>query len=136
MPAERITAPEAYDTLTGDPDAVLVDVRTPAEWTYVGIPDLHEIGKRVIRVPWQDETGTPNHGFLDDLDRAGVDREQTVMFLCRSGGRSQAAADAALDAGFTRPLNVADGFEGPLDDEGHRGTVEGWKVAGLPWRQG
>jgi len=59
-----------------------------------------------------------------------------VLFLCRSGARSRAAAMAATAAGYARAYNVAEGFEGDLDAEGHRGRVNGWKVAGLPWRQG
>lgn len=136
MPAERITPSQAYTMLTEEADAVLVDVRTPAEWRFVGGPDLADIDKPVVRIPWQDESGTPNAAFVDDLVREGVSAGQNVLFLCRSGGRSQAAADAAREAGFERAFNVAGGFEGPVDERGHRGSVDGWKVAGLPWRQG
>jgi rhodanese-related sulfurtransferase len=60
--------------------------------------------------------------------------ERPVLFLCRSGVRSAAAAEAAARAGYAHAYNVTEGFEGPLDADGHRG-VSGWKAAGLPWRQ-
>ena len=126
---------EAYELLAQDPDAVLVDVRTRAEWTYVGLPDLAPLGKELVRVEWQRyPDGGPNHAFLDELAAAGVDPERPVLFLCRSGVRSAAAAETASRSGFSQAYNVRDGFEGPLDADGHRG-VRGWRAAGLPWRQ-
>lgn len=127
---------EAYAALQADPAAVLVDVRTSAEWSYVGLPDLTGIGKRVVPVEWQRfPDGSVNAHFLDELRAAGVVEGAPIYFLCRSGVRSAAAAAAATRAGLGPAYNVAEGFEGPLDPEGHR-TVSGWKVAGLPWRQG
>ena len=134
--APKISARDAYESLASDADAVLVDVRTPAEWTYVGVPDLNGLSKDVVRISWQDTSGNPNPSFVDDLRRAGIAEDQPVMFLCRSGGRSQSAADAALAEGFENAVNVAGGFEGPPDENGRRGTVDGWKAADLPWRQG
>jgi rhodanese-related sulfurtransferase len=133
--AGDISPKQAYDVLAKEPDAVLVDVRTRAEWIYVGIPDLRALGKDVVRVEWQRyPDGAPNHGFLDELVEAGVDPDRTVLFLCRSGVRSAAAAETASQAGYGRAYNVAEGFEGPLDADGHRGS-SGWRAAGLPWRQ-
>ncbi|TQL59913.1 rhodanese-related sulfurtransferase [Oryzihumus leptocrescens] len=127
---------EAYAALESDPAAVLVDVRTTAEWSYVGLPDLTGLGKRVLPVEWQRfPDGSVNERFLDQLRDAGVTEGAPIYFLCRSGVRSAAAAAAATRAGLGPAYNVADGFEGPLDGQGHR-SVSGWKVAGLPWRQG
>ena len=127
---------EAYAALESDPAAVLVDVRTSAEWSYVGLPDLTGLGKRVLPVEWQRfPDGSVNENFLDQLRDAGVTEGAPIYFLCRSGVRSAAAAAAATRAGLGPAYNVADGFEGPLDGQGHR-SVAGWKVAGLPWRQG
>ena len=126
---------QAFDLLRNDPDAVLVDVRTRAEWTYVGGPDLAELGKPVVRVEWvRYPDGSPNDAFLDELAAAGVDPERPVAFICRSGVRSASAAETATRAGYPRAYNVAEGFEGPLGADGHRGG-RGWKAAGLPWRQ-
>ena len=85
---------------------------------------------------WQDfPSGEINADFTGELGRAAADRDRPVYFLCRSGARSLAAARAAEAAGYGRVFNVADGFEGPPDAAGHRGNREGWKAAGLPWRQ-
>ena len=134
--AGDVAPQEAWDALEQDPSAVLVDVRTAAEWSYVGLPDLTGIGKRVIPLEWQRfPDGSVNEQFLHQLRGAGVGEGTPVYFLCRSGVRSAAAAEAATRAGLGPAYNVSDGFEGPLDREGHR-SVAGWKVAGLPWRQG
>ena len=133
--AGDVTPAQAYDVLRADPDAVLVDVRTKAEWAYVGLPDLAPLGKAVVRVEWtRYPDGAPNHAFLDELAAAGVDPQHQVLFLCRSGARSASAAEAAARAGYPRAFNVTEGFEGPLDADGHRGS-SGWRAAGLPWRQ-
>ena len=125
-----------WKALSEDPGAVLVDVRTDAEWRFVGLPDLSSLGKQVALVPWQ---GYPdmrlNEGFVDQVRAAGVSEAQSVYLICRSGQRSRDAAIALTAAGFARCHNVAEGFEGPMDDDAHRGRVSGWKVRGLPWRQ-
>jgi rhodanese-related sulfurtransferase len=132
---------DAWELLKSDPNAVLVDCRSQAEWTFVGLPDLSSLGKKVVRVPWQNWSSgdrpamIANSRFVEDLAQAGVRREGPVVFLCRSGGRSKAAAIAVTAAGFARGYNLAGGFEGPHDDAKHRGTVDGWKRAGLPWAQ-
>ncbi len=131
-----LTPRQAWERLESDPDAVLVDVRTSAEWSFVGLPDLTSVGKRVVPIEWTTfPEGAPNPRFLDDL-RASIPTDDTpVLFLCRSGARSAAATAAATAAGYTAAHNVAEGFEGDLDAQGHR-AVNGWKQAGLPWRQG
>ena len=126
---------QAWDLLASDPEAVLVDVRTSAEWQWVGGVDLSELGKPVVGIEWMTSAGEPNHRFVEQLGEAGLTPETPVLFLCRSGGRSAAAASAATAAGFGPAYNVAEGFEGDPDAHGHRGTVNGWKVAGLAWRQ-
>jgi rhodanese-related sulfurtransferase len=134
--AGDVAPEEAYAALAADEDAVLVDVRTTAEWNYVGLPDLTPIGKRVICVEWQRfPDGALNGDFLDQLQDAGLPDGAPIYFLCRSGVRSAAAAEAATAAGLGPAYNVADGFEGPSDEHGHR-SVSGWKNSGLPWRQG
>ena len=121
--------------LAADPSAVLVDVRTSAEWQWVGGADLSSLGKRTVGVEWMRSSGEPNGAFVDQLGEAGVGPDTPVLFLCRSGGRSAAAARAATAAGLGPAYNIAGGFEGDPDAEGHRGTVNGWKVDGLAWRQ-
>ena len=109
--------------------ARLVDVRTRAEWTYVG----HVEGAPLVE--WR-EFGAqqPNPRFVEQLAEVAP-REMPVMFLCRSGVRSQSAATVATEAGWTAALNVLEGFEGDLDDAQQRGRLGGWRLAGLPWVQ-
>ncbi|WP_040838754.1 rhodanese-like domain-containing protein [Nocardia brevicatena] len=126
----------AWEILRDNPDAVLVDVRTEAEWRFVGIPDTSALDRPTVLVEWVDGTGAPNSRFLDQLGEAldGRKPDTPVLFLCRSGQRSAHAAAAATRAGIEPAYNVSDGFEGPLDEHGHRGHA-GWRALGLPWRQ-
>jgi len=136
MSVPDVTADVAYAALRDDPDAVLVDVRTDAEWNFVGLPDLSSLGKQPVLIPWQlYPTMQVNAGFAEHLRRAGLSASNKVYYICRSGARSLAAGQAAQADGFPHAFNVADGFEGPVDAEGHRGAIAGWKAAGLPWRQ-
>lgn len=131
-----ISPSDTWAALRDDPQAVLVDVRTDAEWNFVGIPELGSLGKQVVLIPWQVyPTMQVNGAFADHLARAGITPAHKVHYICRSGVRSLAAGEAAQDAGFAHAFNVAGGFEGPVDAEGHRGTTAGWKAEGLPWRQ-
>ena len=133
---EDVAPRQAFQALADDPDAQLVDVRTEAEWTYVGLPDLQALGKRVLLVQWQTfPSGAPNRDFIGQLGAAGLAPAHPIYFLCRSGVRSLAAAGLAEQAGYRTVFNVADGFEGPSDADGHRGQVAGWKADALPWRQ-
>src|SRR5690242_4181206 len=125
-----------WETLKSDPRAQLIDVRTDAEWNYVGLPDLSETGKQAVLIPWQLYPAMQvNASFVEHLRRSGLTPEHRLYFLCRSGVRSVAAAKAAQAAGFPHAYNIADGFEGPPDADGHRGAEAGWKAEGLPWRQ-
>jgi rhodanese-related sulfurtransferase len=119
---------------------VLVDVRTAAEWNYVGLPDLSGIRAPLLKIEWQSfPSGVVDSSFADKLD-AELKKQETppdapLFFICRSGQRSASAAAAMTSAGYSRCYNVAGGFEGPRDITGHRGTTEGWKAAKLPWVQ-
>ncbi len=122
--------------LREDPRAVLIDVRTDAEWAYVGSPDLSSLERPLLRISWQEFPGMEiNPRFIERLVAAGVEKGQTLLFMCRSGARSKSAAIVCTEAGFTRCHNVAEGFEGDRDDEGHRAEIGGWKKRGLPWVQ-
>jgi rhodanese-related sulfurtransferase len=126
---------QAWEMLESDPDTVIVDCRTEAEWSFVGVPDVSGLGRQVTFVPWNHFPSGHNERFVDDLRAAGIGPGQPVVFLCRSGQRSIGAAVAATEAGLGPAYNIAEGFEGAVGPEGHR-DVEGWKVRGLPWRQG
>jgi rhodanese-related sulfurtransferase len=131
------TPRETWAALSADPAAAIVDVRTDAEWAYVGLPELSTLGKPVHRIAWQVFPAMAVNGrFVEELAAAGIGKDAPVYFLCRSGARSLAAAQAATSAGWRHCFNIADGFEGPLDEAGHRRTKSGWIASGLPWRQG
>ena len=134
--AGDVDCTEAWNILNRDAAAVLVDVRTVPEWEFVGIPDLGSIGKQAHLVQWQIyRAPAPNAEFLTELKATNVAKDATVLFLCRSGARSMSAAIAATTAGYQTCYNIAGGFEGPPDGEGHRGSIDGWKARGLPWEQ-
>ena len=134
--AGDISPTDTFAALQADPRAVLVDVRTSAEWAYVGVPDLARAGKDAILIEGVTYPGgARNDNFVDQLREAGIAEGQPIYFLCRSGMRSKHAAEAATGAGLGPAFNIADGFEGQLDATHHRG-VGGWKSSGLPWRQG
>ena len=128
---------EAWQLLERDPTAVLIDVRTQPEWEYVGVPNLESLGRRAVFVEWQtypDKSMNPD--FVDDVLGTGVPTDAPLLLLCRSGVRSLHAAVALTQAGFKTCFNIADGFEGQLDPDQHRGAeCSGWKAAGLPWFQ-
>ena len=125
-----LTPAEAHELWRNAPGAKLVDVRTHAEWDYVGrIPGAVEI--EILTYPGN----RPNAAFLTELENK-VDKSAPVLFICRSGGRSHNAAMLAQEAGFSQAYNVLEGFEGDRDSQGHRNTTGGWRAAGLPWTQG
>jgi rhodanese-related sulfurtransferase len=126
---------QAWELLARQPKTRLVDVRTDTEWRYVGEPSLKTSGGTVVKLSWHlspDMKENPN--FLSQL-RASVEPDSILFFICRSGGRGLAAANAARAAGFVCSYSIVGGFEGAVDEYGHRGMVAGWKHEGLPWVQ-
>ena len=133
---QNVPPTHVWEALKTQSEARLVDVRTDAEWNFVGVPDLSAAGKQAVLLAWQVyPTMQRNADFERGLAAEGLTPANHIYFICRSGVRSLAAAEAARAAGFTHVFNVADGFEGPPDAEGHRGRTAGWKTDGLPWRQ-
>lgn len=126
--AGALTPAEAWEVWQQAPGARLIDVRTRAEWHWIGrIPGA-------VEIEWEnypEKQGNVN--FLNQL-RQQVDREALLMFLCRSGVRSHKAASLAAGAGFAACYNILEGFEGNLDANGQRGKTGGWRHAGLPWK--
>jgi rhodanese-related sulfurtransferase len=126
-----LTPAEAHEVWRNAAGATLVDVRTLAERDYVGrIPGAVEI--ELLTYPGN----RPNPDFIGDLNGKLDNKSAPVLFICRSGGRSHNAALLALQAGYSAAYNVLEGFEGDRDAQGHRNSVGGWRVAGLPWTQG
>jgi len=123
---------EAHQRLKANATAVLIDVRTQPEWTFVGVPQVD----RLVRLSWQVyPTMDVNSNFAKDVEAMGLPKDTEILCICRSGARSASAATALTQAGFTNCWNVAQGFEGDKDASGHRAKMNGWKAAGLPWAQ-
>lgn len=122
-----LTPIETYDLLQNTKNAVLVDVRTIAELELVGrVPSA-------THVEWASYPGmVANERFTEQLE-AKVDKDATIIFMCRSGGRSHNAAVAAAQLGFTSAYNMLEGFEGAANEEKQRTLINGWRHAGLPW---
>lgn len=128
--AGALTPQEAYALMQHHAKARLVDVRTRAEWDWVGrVPNAVEV--EFLSYPGN----VPNDTFIEELEQK-VAKDALVLFLCRSGGRSHNAAGHAAEAGFAYAFNVLEGFEGDRDANGQRNRIGGWRAAGLPWVQG
>ncbi len=142
MLATQINVKDAFELLKKDQDSVLIDVRTLEELNFVGSVNAEFFDNRLIFLPWQiwprmDE----NPDFAIQLEESLQEifgnnfKETKIIFLCRTGGRSNQAANYALNLGYKSCYNLVAGFEGDLNQEGHRGTINGWKANNLPWRQ-
>lgn len=117
----QITSETAWQMLLDDENSLLVDVRTETEWRTVGVPDTTATGRPARFVSWTDEQGTPNPYFAD-VTTDGIDPDTPILLLCRSGARSNAAAELLMSMGFNQPMNIVGGFESPQD------PAAGWKA--------
>ena len=135
---KEISPQQAWEILEAEPQAILLDVRTSMEYEYVGHP------LNALHIPWMDAPDwNIDTGFVDKvrqalLKRTGSDQELqsiAILAICRSGKRSQAAAEELARQGFDNLYNIEDGFEGDLDNNKRRNTINGWRFADLPWEQ-
>ena len=127
---KHLTPVAAQAFLLQQPNALLVDCRTEMEFFYVG----HPVG--AVHIAWHEPPNwEANPNFAAEVLKEAQDKTRPVLLICRSGKRTLDAG-AALEAnGFTEVINVLEGFEGDLDENFHRNTLNGWRVAGLPWEQ-
>lgn len=135
--AGDVSPSETWSGLVKDAKATLIDVRTQPEWAFVGVPDLCSLGKKAGFISWQiyPQMQVDSEFVAKAAQCVGDDKSAPIYFICRSGARSRAAAIAMTAAGFAHCYNVAGGFEGDVDAEGHRGKSNGWKASNLPWVQ-
>jgi rhodanese-related sulfurtransferase len=128
---EHLTPKQTWEFLQTNPDAVFIDVRMEIESMYVGRPPGS------INIPWYEypEFEADTDAFVAAVRSEVTSLDQTVVLICRSGSRTLDAGKALLDEGFTKVINVLHGFEGDLDANDHRSTVNGWRFDGLPWGQ-
>jgi len=122
--------PQKAFEMVKEPSTFLIDVRSVAEYVLIGHPVM------ALNIPlsfWSETEATfvPNENFVQDL-KARFKAEDTILFICRSGGRSLRAAQAAREAGFAKVFSLSEGFEGAADDKGYR-TIGGWKNSGLAY---
>lgn len=130
-----VTPEEAWRALSENENAVMVDVRTFAEWKCVGVADLSKLSKDNILIEWVDfPDRNPNENFIEELKEAVPSKDTTIYFLCRTALRSVGAAIAATEEGYKDSYNILEGFEGDRDDQGHRGRTTGWQALNLPWK--
>ena len=136
--AGDVSCADAWEALRNDPAAMLIDVRTQVEWQLIGKPDLSSLDKEPIYLQWVTMQGV-NKNFVAELQAALEERSATpdtpLYFMCQSGGRSKMSAMQCTGLGYRKCYNLAEGFEGDLDEHQHRNSVNGWKVAKLPWTQ-
>ncbi len=127
---ENLNPKQAWALLQSNSAAVMVDVRTSIEHSFVGCPP------DAIHIAWKEFPGMQaNVSFVRQVEEKVHDKASPVLLLCRSGVRSVAAAEALEKAGFKRLINIVEGFEGALDENKHRGNIDGWRFHGLPWLQ-
>ena len=125
----------AVERLQSNSQALFVDVRSKAEYKYVGFPE------NSILIPWIDDPDwEPNPEVFSDLVMQELDGRENllnteIILICRSGFRSNEALKCLENKGFTQVSHVASGFEGDLDENDHRGNLNGWRHDGMPWSQ-
>ncbi|OFW81349.1 MAG: hypothetical protein A2887_00945 [Alphaproteobacteria bacterium RIFCSPLOWO2_01_FULL_40_26] len=142
MSVQQITVQDAFELLKQDQNSALVDVRTFEEFNFVGFVNPSEFTNRLVLLPWQlYPEMQENPEFANNLESSlkeifgNVDKETKLLFMCRTGGRSNEAANFASNCGYKNCYNIISGFEGSLNNHGQRGKIDGWKACGLPWRQ-
>ena len=137
--AGDLSPKDTWELLVREPAAQLVDVRTEAEWNFVGVPDLGPLSRQTLLCEWQFFPPAPNPNFVGEVQEAlkqsNYRKGAPLVFLCRSGARSRAAAIAMTAAGYGPCFNIKDGFEGALNAELHRGAAARTTAEGLPWLQ-
>ena len=128
---------ESWDILSKEKESFLIDCRTQPEWQFVGIPKLDDLKKKPIFIEWQlYPSMSINENFLNEVQDSPVNKDSTIIVICRSGGRSKSAAEFLTSKGYKNCYNCLDGFEGTHNQNEHRSNSSGWKFSKLPWRQG
>lgn len=131
VPGE-VTAIETWRILSEKKAAVLVDVRTPEEWSVSGIPDLSRLAKEPLLLSWvfaPDRRQNPQ--FKDEVVSRFPEKNTPLIFMCSAGGRSGQAAEAMSQHGYQCCFNMVNGFE-RIDAMPKR---SGWLPSGLPWKR-
>jgi len=133
---KNISSQECFKKLSIEVHSHLIDVRTKPEWIYIGVPDLSLINKKVIFISWQVYPEMEiNKFFENQIIESNIKKDDNLYFICRSGQRSHDAAKFLDSRSFANCFNVIDGFEGNLNHERQRASIDGWQFNKLPWKQ-
>jgi rhodanese-related sulfurtransferase len=126
----KIGPKQVWEILQNNSSAVLVDVRSHTEYAFVGHTP------NALHIPWKKAPDwTVNPYFVKDIDAVIAEKDTLLILMCRNGCRSMQAALALEQNGYTNLFNMDEGFEGDMDDNQHRGTINGWRFHKLPWQQ-
>lgn len=127
---ENLSPKESWALLQENSKAIMIDVRTTIEHSFIGHPP------EAVHISWKEFPGMKlNEDFVSQVNDVVKDKDRPVLLLCRSGQRSLAAAEVLGEMGYQHLINIVEGFEGPLDENKHRGNLGGWKYHELPWTQ-
>ena len=133
---QYISSKQCFERLSKESSSYLVDVRTKPEWLFVGLPDLQSLNKQTICVSWNVYPNMEiNVNFESEILESGINKQDIIFLICRSGNRSSDAAEFLTSRGFTNCVNLTDGFEGEIGPNHQRSTINGWKYNKLPWKQ-
>ena len=133
---QNINSLQCFEKLSKDSSSYLIDVRTKPEWLFVGVSDLQSLQKKTICVSWNVYPNMEiNVNFESEILESGINKQDAIFLICRSGNRSSDAAEFLTSRGFTNCFNVKDGFEGEIGPNHQRSTINGWKYSKLPWKQ-
>ena len=136
IPIQCISSKQCFERLSKESSSYLVDVRTKPEWLFVGLPDLQSLQKKTICVSWNVYPNMEiNVNFESEILESGINKQDVIFLICRSGNRSSDAAEFLTSRGFANCFNVKDGFEGEIGPNHQRSTINGWKYSKLPWKQ-
>ena len=128
------TPTACFEILKTQQQALLIDCRSAIEWELLGTADLSSLGKKTLLVEWTTQSNQRNPDFLDQISQFAT-KQTPIIIMCRIGGRSASAGHYLLQHGFTNVTNMLGGYEGKVDQNGHRNSIEGWRADQLPWQQ-
>ena len=131
---KEVSPPIAYQSLKDTKEAILIDCRTEKEWAIIGVPNLSELNKSLVKIELLREDQSVNPIFVEEASKY-AESNTPVYLICRSGARSASACQMLLNTGFVDVTNVAEGFEGNPDNQGNRATIDGWQFHDLPWQK-
>ena len=122
---KQLASNKIKEYLKSQPNCVLLDVRTDEEWNQDGKPDGDKIGLKTYFLSIQiGDEGIFNENFIQEFKNLNINQDQEILTMCRSGSRSQIAAELLTKENYTCS-NISDGFLGNQENIG-------WKNCDLP----